>query len=80
MASVAECVAGAVSSEVMFLLNGRALASDIARDLLKDAMYADPNTADLTYGLVPKAMAFLAGYGIYVTVATDKLVGRMLDN
>ena len=25
-------------------------------------------------------MAFLGGYGIYVTVATDKLVGRMLDN
>ena len=43
-------------------------------------MYADPNATDFTYGLVPKAMAFLAGYGIYVTVATDKLVGRMLDN
>ena len=37
-------------------------------------------TGILTYGLVPRAMAFLAGYGIYVTVATDKLVGRMLDN
>ena len=41
---------------------------------------ADPMTTDIRYGLVPKAMAFLAGYGIYVTVATDKLVGRMLDN
>ena len=64
----------------MFLLNGRILASDIARDSLKEAMYVDPNTVDLPYGLVHKAMAFLAGYGIYVTVVINKLVGRMLDN
>ena len=62
MASVVESVTGAVASELMFFLNGRILASDIARDSLKDAMYADRNTADFTYGLVPKAMAFLAGY------------------
>ena len=74
MASVVECVVGAVSSELMFLLNGRTLASDIARDSLQDAMFSDPVSSDFMYGLVPKAMAFLAGYGIYVTVATDKLV------
>ena len=39
LASVVECVAGAVASELMFLLNGRTLASDIARDSLKDAIY-----------------------------------------
>ena len=43
----------------MFLLNGRTLASDIARDSLKEAMYADPVATDFTYGLVPKVMAFL---------------------
>ena len=41
---------------------------------------SDPATTDITYCFVPRAMEFLAGYGIYVTVATDKLVGRMLDN
>ena len=80
LASVVECVTGAVASEDMFILNGRTLAPGIARESLKDARYADPNTTDFTHGLVPKAMAFLAGYGIYVTVATDKLVGRMFDN
>lgn len=59
--SIVECVVGAVASEPMFLLNGRTLATDIARDSLKEAMYVDPNTVDLTYGLVLKAMAFLAG-------------------
>ena len=71
---------GAVSGELIFCLNGRTLASDIARDSLQDAMFSDPVSTDFMYGLLTKAMAFLAGYGIYVSVATDKLVGRMLDN
>ena len=80
MASVMECAVGAVSSELMFLLNGRTLASDLARDSLQEAMLSDPLTTDFTDGLVSKAMRFLSGYGIYLTVSTDKLVGRMLDN
>ena len=80
MASVVECVVGATASELMLILNGRNVATDIARDSLKEAMCADLNTTDFTYGRLPKAIAFLAGYGIYVTVATDKLVGRMFDN
>ena len=64
----------------MFLINGRTLASDIARDSLQDAMFSDPVSTDFMYGRVPKAMAFRAGCGIYGIVATDKLVGRMLDN
>ena len=60
MASVVECVTGAVASAGTFFLNGCILASDISRDSLNDAMYADPNSTDFTYGLVPKAMAFLA--------------------
>ena len=75
-----ECVAGAVASELMFFLNGRTLASDIACDSLKEAMYADLDATDFTHGLLPKAMVFLDGYVIYITVATDKLVCRMLDN
>ena len=38
LASVAECAVGAVSSELMFLLNGSTLASDLARDSLQGAM------------------------------------------
>ena len=78
-ASVVECAVGAVSSELMFL-NGRTLASDLARDSLQEAMLSDPLTTDFTDGLVSKAMRFLSGYGIYPIVYTDKLVGRMLDN
>ena len=62
LASVVECVVGAVSSELIFLLNGRTLASDIARDSLQDAMFSDHVSTDFMSGLVPKAMAFLAGY------------------
>ena len=80
MASVVECVVGAVSSELMFFVNGRTLASEIARNSLQDAMFSDPISTDFMYGLVTKAMAFLASYGMYVIVATDKLVGKMLDN
>ena len=80
LASIVECVTGAAASELMFLFNGCTLASDIARDSRQDAMHADPNLTYFTHGLVPKATAFLAGYGIYVTIATDKLVGRMFDN
>ena len=80
LASVVECAVGAVASELMFLLNGNTLASVLARDALREAMLSDPLTTDFEDGLVLKAMRFLSGYGIYLTVATDKLVGRMLDN
>ena len=80
LASVVECAVGSVSSELMFLLNGGTLASDLVRDALQEAMLSDPLTTDFSDGLVLKAMRFLSGYGIYLTVATDKLVGRMLDN
>ena len=80
LASVVECAVGAVASELMFLLNGNTLASVLARDALREAMLSDPLTTDFEDGLVLKAMRFLSGYGIYLTVATDQLVGRMLDN
>ena len=78
LASVVECVVCAVASERLFLLNGCTLASQLARDSLREVVMADPMTSDVVYSFVPKAMAFLASYGIYVTVATDKLVGRTL--
>ena len=43
-------------------------------------MSLDLNKFDNNSGLVREAMAFLAGYGVYICVCTDRLVGRMLDN
>ena len=42
-------------------------------------MYTHRGKIDNNFGLVPKAMSFLTGYGIYVTRSTDRFVGRMLD-
>ena len=63
----------------MFLLNSHALTSRIARDTLKEAMLTDPDEVDNSIGFMHLALSFLAGYGIYISTATDRLVGRMLD-
>ena len=42
LASVVECVVGAVASELMFLLHGSTLASELARDSLRDACSLTP--------------------------------------
>ena len=79
LASVVECVVASVASELLFLLNGTTLASQLARDSLRAAMVCDLASPDIGLGLVSLAMDFLAGYGIYVSLATDKLVCRILD-
>ena len=43
-------------------------------------MSRDPSKFDTNFCLVPKAVAFLAGYGVYICTSNDKLVGRMLFN
>ena len=50
LASVVECVVGAVASELLFLLNGCTLASQLARDSLREVMMADPMTSDVGHG------------------------------
>ena len=67
------------ASEIVFLLNGNTLASNIAGDTLKKSMFADPEKFDNNFGLIPKAMSFLTGYGIYICTSTDRFVRRMLD-
>ena len=42
-------------------------------------MFVDPDKIANNFGLVPKAISFLAGYGTYICVSTDRFVGRMLD-
>ena len=59
LASVVACVVGAVSSEIIFVLNGRPVASDIARDSFNDVMCADFVATYFFRGVVRKAMAFL---------------------
>ena len=39
-----------------------------------------PDSLDRRSGLVTNAMFFLAGCGLYLTVSTDRAVGRILDN
>ena len=79
LASIVECAVASVASEVLYLLNGSSLASQLARDSLHFAMNENPGSLSASSGLISRALTFLSGYGIYVTVATDKLVGRMLD-
>ena len=62
-----------------YLLNGDTTAANVARDSLLEGMRTAPADADAYDGLIPRALRFLAGYGIHVTVATDRRVGRFLD-
>ena len=59
---VVEAVASGVANEVLYLLNGNTTASKIARHALKESMYEKPNEVDTTFGLVNRALTFLAGY------------------
>ena len=46
---------------------------------MQEGMLLEPELADQFAGLVPNALEFLAAYGVYVNVATDRVVGRLLD-
>ena len=78
-ASLVEGAVSSVASELVFLLNGKTMASCLARDALKEAVYTHPIKIHNNLGLISKAMSFLAGYGIYVTLSTNRFVARMLD-
>ena len=69
----------AVARELKILLLGETPASQMARDELRWAMQEPPGRVDQITGLVTSAMRFLAGYGIYLTVSTDRAVARVLD-
>ena len=80
------CVAGVVESavssvvrDILALLNNETMAGTLARDSLKEAMEVPAEGAEAFEGLVTAAMRFLARYGIYACVASDRTVGRILD-
>ena len=69
----------AVARDICTLLNGETQASMLARDSLRTALVVDPLAIEGRGGMVLQAMRFLATYGIYLTVSTDRFVSRMLD-
>ena len=70
-----ESMVSAVAKELTDLLNGEGSASDLARDSLRFAMAAHSLTLEIEQGLVCRALLFLASYGIYPTISTDRMVG-----
>ena len=74
MPSVVEAVVSGVANDVIYLLNGDTTASRIARHTLKESMFEKPDEVDTTFGLINRALTFLAGYGIYVCTSTDRFV------
>ena len=76
---VTEMLVAAVASDLLTLLNGRSQAADVARDTLRLAYEAQPAEVAQHEGLVTQAMRFLAGYGLYINVSTDRFVSRVLD-
>ena len=77
--SVVEAVAASCASDLITLLSGVSTASSVARDSLRYAMSLSPDRVEAWDGLVLRGMRFLSGYGFYITVSTDRLVGRVLD-
>ena len=76
--SIVECMVGAVARDILILLAGQTRCAQLARDSAKQAMEGQwpRGTPD---GLVSRAFNFLAGYGIYITLSTDRTTGRILD-
>ena len=77
--SVVEAAVASVSKDTLLLLNGVSPASLLARDSLREGMSLAPGAVEAFSGVLPNAMRFLAGYGVYVHVATDRTVSRLLD-
>ena len=79
LASCVECVVTAVAKDIIGLLNGTDLTSQLTRDAVQSAMDMPHHQVDNRNDMVCKALRFLAGYGIYVEVSTDRTLGRILD-
>ena len=59
------------AADLCCLLNGSSQASLLSRDALRQACLCDPSELD--------DMRFLAGYGLFLSLSTDRFVCRMLD-
>ncbi|CAE7257788.1 unnamed protein product, partial [Symbiodinium necroappetens] len=74
-----ELLISSAASDVLLLLNGSSQVALIARDTLRQAIESHPDQLDSHEGTLLSALKFLAGYGLYVEVSTDRMVGRILD-
>ena len=77
--SLVESMVASVAQDLVILLNGSTTAAMLARDALREAMSVAPGVADNQGGMIALAIQFLAGYGVQLCVATDRLVSRMLS-
>ena len=73
-------VAAVVAADIIVLLNGTAPASLVARDTLRQALLCSAADLPKHAGTLTDAMRFLAGYGFYLSLSTDRFVARVLDN
>ncbi|CAE7809936.1 unnamed protein product, partial [Symbiodinium necroappetens] len=78
--SAVETFLGAVSAEVLRLLNSPCLAGQLARDSLREAMLMEPAHAEQCSFMVVRAMRLLAGYGLFINASTERSVSRVLDH
>ena len=79
MSSAVESCIAATARDLLWVLNGQCLSGTLARDALREAFMVPAEVADEFVGILPDAMRFLAGYGIYICVGTDRVVSRILD-
>lgn len=79
LASVVECAVSSTAGDLLTLLNGSTQAATLACDALRHDMLLAPAAAETQRGLVTQVIRFLAGYGMYVSLSTDRTVCRLLD-
>ena len=72
-----DLLVASVASDIYVLLNGTEQAA--ARDTLRQALECPPEL-QAQDGLITNALSFLAGYGLYLSVSTDRFISRLLDN
>ena len=77
--SMVESMVSAVASDLLTTLNGCTQASSLARAELREAMSLPSAQVSQYSGILANSLRFLAGYGFYLTVSTDRLVSRVLD-
>ena len=75
-----DLLVAAVAADIIVLLNGTAPASLVARDTLRQALLCSAADLPKHAGTLTDAMRFLAGYGFYLSLSTDRFVARVLDN
>ena len=77
---LSEMLVASTAADLLLLLNGKSSASLVSRDTLRQALRSSPHTLPNFAGLLLSALNLLAGYGIYISLSTDRFVARMLDN